>query len=94
MELVGQKTAGSSEWRFERGGIFFDAELRLRDEQFLDAVRAGDVRLSRGDVMLLDYRFRSRKHQRGGTLKITVTEIVEHRPRTGMVWVRVNVPGG
>ena len=43
-------------WRLERGPVTFRADLRLKDDQFVVAVQRGEVTLSRGDALLVDYR--------------------------------------
>ena len=76
----------------------FHAELRLKDNQFVVAVQRGEVRLSRGDVLLVDYRHNARngirRSKKTGDVLITVTAVREHRSPTGLgrVWIPAEMP--
>ena len=80
-------------WRLERGPVTFRADLRLKDDQFVVAVQRGEVTLSRGDALLVDYRHKKRhgirRSKRTGEVLITVTAVREHRPgiASRRVWV-------
>ena len=82
-------------WRLERGPVTFRADLRLKDDQFVVALQRGEVTLSRGDVLLVDYRHKKRygirRCKRTGHVLITVTAVREHRPASGRVWIPIKV---
>ena len=88
--VPGDPSAG---WRLSAGPVTFHADLRMKDSKFMDAVQRGEARLSRGDVLLVDYRHKKRhgirRSKRTGEVLITVTAVREHRPGTASrrVWV-------
>ena len=95
-ELVGLvRDDPAAGWRLGAGPVTFLADLRMKDVQFVDAVQRGEVRLSRGGVLLVDYRHKKRhgirRSKRTGEVLITVTSIREHRPGSGRVWIPVKV---
>ena len=60
-ELTGADPADPSVgWLLTAGTVTFHADLRMKDNRFVDAVQRGEVRLSRGDVLLVDYRHKKR----------------------------------
>lgn len=95
-ELVGADPGKPSVgWRLTAGTATFHADLRMRDNQFVDAVQRGEARLSRGDVLLVDYRHKkrygTRRSKRTGEVLITITAVREHRPAGGRVWIPMKV---
>ena len=93
-ELVGfVRDDPAAGWRLGAGPVTFLADLRMKDKQFAGAVQRGEVRLSRGDVLLVDYRHKKRhgirRSKRTGEVLITVTSVREHRPSSGRVWIPV-----
>ena len=95
-ELVGLvRDDPAAGWRLGAGPVTFLADLRMKDKQFAGAVQRGEVSLSRGDVLLVDYRHKKRhvikRSKRTGEVLITVTAVREHRPGSGRVWIPVKV---
>ena len=95
-ELTGADPADPSVgWLLTAGTVTFHADLRMKDNRFVDAVQRGEVRLSRGDVLLVDYRHKKRygyrRSKRTGHVLITVTAVREHRPASGRVWIPIKV---
>ena len=95
-ELTGADPADPSVgWLLTAGTVTFHADLRMKDNRFVDAVQRGEVRLSRDDVLLVDYRHKKRygyrRSKRTGHVLITVTAVREHRPASGRVWIPIKV---
>ena len=93
-EMTGADPADPSVgWLLTAGTVTFHADLRMKANRFMDAVQRGEVRLSRGDVLLVDYRHKNRygyrRSKRTGHVLITVTAVREHRPgiASRRVWV-------
>ena len=82
-------------WLLTAGTVTFHADLRMKDNRFMDAVQRGEVRLSRGDVLWVDYRHKKRygyrRSKRTGHVLITVTAVREQRPASGRVWIPIKV---
>lgn len=70
-----------------KGKVWFHADLRLKDDQFISSVRDRSLALRSGDTLRAEYRFRSRRHQRRHGRAITIVRVLEYRQHRGRVWV-------
>ena len=97
-ELVGLvRDDPAAGWRLGAGPVTFLADLRMKDKQFAGAVQRGEVSLSRGDVLLVDYRHKKRhvikRSKRTGEVLIDGHSREGHRPgiASRRVWMSAKV---